>query len=130
MRARDFSSLPWCALVIAACFGCTALLMSIGGPMLLPFMGLPMRLPRRCAPAEGRDAYDAPAQRKGPADGLPAALTCARSPGARVSEGTLQKAALAHIVTGFVQRRPSLVRVAEKILNSCTVRPLPRSRLM
>ena len=41
---------------------------------------------------------------------------------ARVSEGTLRQAALAHVVTGFAQRRPSLVRIAEKILGSCTVR--------
>ncbi len=34
----------------------------------------------------------------------------------------LERAALAHTVTGFVQRRPSLVRVGEVLLDSCTVR--------
>jgi hypothetical protein len=34
----------------------------------------------------------------------------------------LEKAALAHIVIGFAQRRPSLVRVAEKILEAGQVR--------
>ena len=39
-----------------------------------------------------------------------------------------QRAALAHIVAGMVQRRPDLLRVADALLSSVTVRPpLPQS---
>jgi hypothetical protein len=40
----------------------------------------------------------------------------------RAYEGMVGRAALAHIVAGFAQRRPSLVRVGELLLDAAAVR--------
>ena len=43
----------------------------------------------------------------------------------RRSTAVAQRAALAHIVVGMVQRRPDLLRVADTLLSSLTVRAPP-----
>ena len=51
---------------------------------------------------------------------LPAGLACCCLTSRHVLRaypGMLEKAALAHIAVGFKQRRPSLVRLAEKMLS-------------
>jgi len=44
----------------------------------------------------------------------------------RAAPELLERVALAHVVTGFLQRRPSLIQVAERLL-ACT--PVRRSAL-